>query len=141
MTALYVFLLALAYTLILLFGFRKLTLMLFDRFMAKNSNPVSQFLVASVFCCLFISAWITELIGIHAIFGAFLLGLVIPRGNNMAIKLTEKIEDVIIVGFLPLTEVLLLNPRCRRKRVKSLDDDKQEPKISLKTLCLPEIGS
>lgn len=102
LTALYVFLLALAYALLLLLVFRPLLSRLFNRFLAKSSNPVSQFLVAAVFICIFTSAWITELIGVHAIFGAFLFGLIIPRSHNMAIRLTEKIEDVIIIGFLPL---------------------------------------
>jgi len=97
-----VFLIAIAYTLLLLVGVRRLLQFLFIKMMAHTFNPVTQFLVAGVFCLLFLSAWITELIGIHAIFGAFLFGLVIPRSNNLAIKLTDKIEDVIIVGFLPL---------------------------------------
>jgi Kef-type K+ transport system membrane component KefB len=42
------------------------------------------------------------IIGIHPIFGAFLVGLICPHDGGFAIKLTEKIEDLISVIFLPL---------------------------------------
>jgi len=42
------------------------------------------------------------IIGIHPIFGAFLVGLICPHDGGFAIKLTEKIEDLISVLFLPL---------------------------------------
>ena len=38
----------------------------------------------------------------HAIFGAFVIGLICPHDGGFAIKLTEKIEDIITVIFLPL---------------------------------------
>lgn len=41
-------------------------------------------------------------IGVHAIFGAFLVGLICPHDGGFAIKLTEKIEDLVTVFFLPL---------------------------------------
>ena len=42
------------------------------------------------------------IIGVHPIFGAFLIGLICPHDGGFAIKLTEKIEDLISVLFLPL---------------------------------------
>lgn len=42
------------------------------------------------------------IIGVHPIFGAFLAGLICPHEGGFAIKLTEKIEDLISVLFLPL---------------------------------------
>lgn len=44
----------------------------------------------------------TGIIGVHPIFGAFLAGLICPHEGGFAIKLTEKIEDLISVLFLPL---------------------------------------
>lgn len=38
----------------------------------------------------------------HPIFGAFIAGLICPHEGGFAIKLTEKIEDLISVLFLPL---------------------------------------
>ena len=34
--------------------------------------------------------------------GAFVVGLVVPRQGNLAIALTEKLKDVVSIGFLPL---------------------------------------
>lgn len=42
------------------------------------------------------------IIGVHPIFGAFLAGLICPHEGGFAIKLTEKIEDLVSVLFLPL---------------------------------------
>jgi Kef-type K+ transport system membrane component KefB len=45
---------------------------------------------------------ISGIIGVHPIFGAFLMGLICPHDGGFAIKLTEKIEDLISVLFNPL---------------------------------------
>jgi hypothetical protein len=45
-----------------------------------------------------ISGWFTQIIGVDAIFGAFIAGLIIPRDGDLAIVLTEKIEDVVTVS-------------------------------------------
>ena len=42
------------------------------------------------------------MIGVHAIFGAFVVGLICPHEGGFAIKVTEKIEDLVTVLFLPL---------------------------------------
>lgn len=48
-----------------------------------------------------ISALATELIGIHAIFGAFLLGTVIPHDSEIARAARTRIEDFVSVLLLP----------------------------------------
>ncbi|TGJ98314.1 sodium:proton antiporter [Leptospira langatensis] len=48
------------------------------------------------------SAWITESIGIHALFGAFLAGVVMPDKPKLRTLLAEKVEDVSTAIFLPL---------------------------------------
>ena len=63
------------------------------------------------------SALITELIGIHAIFGGFLLGAVIPHDSHLAKAFRHKLEDVVTILLLPAffaftgirTEIGLLN--------------------------------
>lgn len=42
------------------------------------------------------------IIGIHPIFGAFLAGLICPHDGGFAVQMTNKIEDLISVLFLPL---------------------------------------
>lgn len=50
---------------------------------------------------LFLSCLTTEYIGIHALFGAFLLGAVIPHESRVAHMLTEKIQDFVTILLLP----------------------------------------
>jgi Kef-type K+ transport system membrane component KefB len=49
-----------------------------------------------------ISAMVTERIGVHAMFGAFLFGLIFPRGNVVADWLEEKIGGLTTALMLPL---------------------------------------
>ena len=50
---------------------------------------------------LLVSSLISEYIGIHAIFGAFLLGTLIPHDSAVARQIKYKLEDLVIVLFLP----------------------------------------
>jgi Kef-type K+ transport system membrane component KefB len=56
---------------------------------------------ATVFVALLLSALTTEAIGIHAIFGAFLLGVIIPHDSAVARSFTRKLEPVVTVLLLP----------------------------------------
>jgi Kef-type K+ transport system membrane component KefB len=58
--------------------------------------------IVVVLVLVFTSAWFTEIIGVHAIFGGFVVGVVTPRRKKFAALLTERIEDIIVVVFLPL---------------------------------------
>ena len=64
------------------------------------SRPSSTRL-AIVLSAVLLSALATEWIGIHAIFGAFLLGAIIPHDSRIARELAAKIEDVVVVLLLP----------------------------------------
>lgn len=57
--------------------------------------------IAIFFVGLLISALATEFIGIHAIFGAFLLGAITPHDSRVAKELTDRIEDLVRIMFLP----------------------------------------
>ena len=59
-------------------------------------------IVALVFLLILLSSLITEAIGIHALFGAFMAGVVMPENLNFKRVFTEKIEDVSLVILLPL---------------------------------------
>lgn len=102
LTALYVFLLALGYAILLLFALRPLFRILVDRFLVRYLNPLNHFLLAAIVMCTYLSSWITEIIGINPIFGAFLFGLTVPRCHNLSRTLIAKIEDIIVTAFLPL---------------------------------------
>ncbi|TFL05809.1 potassium:hydrogen antiporter [Pterulicium gracile] len=62
-------------------------------------------------------AFFTDIIGVHAIFGGFLVGLIIPHDNGFAISLTEKLEDLVSILFLPIYFTL----SGLRTDMKSLD--------------------
>jgi Kef-type K+ transport system membrane component KefB len=55
-----------------------------------------------VFIVLLASALTTEAIGIHALFGAFLVGVVIRDDSPLARDLTARLTDAVVVLFLPV---------------------------------------
>jgi Kef-type K+ transport system membrane component KefB len=67
----------------------------------ENHNGLSATTVAVIFAALLVSAWTTEAIGIHAVFGAFLLGVVIPHDSHIAQSLTAGLEQVVTILLLP----------------------------------------
>lgn len=72
------------------------------KYAARHSKPpLSQGAVAVVLLFVLLSALATELIGIHAIFGAFLLGVLIPHDSAIALEFEAKLKDVVAVLLLP----------------------------------------
>src|SRR5215469_4554694 len=69
--------------------------------MYGNRGGLTQGLMAVIFVALLLSSSATELIGIHAIFGAFVLGAMIPHDSQMARELTDQLEDLTVVLLLP----------------------------------------
>ena len=57
--------------------------------------------ITLVFIAMLISALTAEFIGIHAIFGAFLLGAIIPHDSKIAEFFIRKLEDLVTIVFLP----------------------------------------
>lgn len=66
-----------------------------------NRGRLTQGVMAAIFVALLFSASATELIGIHAVFGAFALGAMIPHDSGMARELTDRLEDIVVVLLLP----------------------------------------
>ncbi|MGE5788653.1 MAG: cation:proton antiporter [Myxococcales bacterium] len=64
-------------------------------------KTVSQNAIAVVVVGVLCSTLATEAMGIHAIFGAFLVGAIIPHDSRLAQDLTHKLEDLVVVLFLP----------------------------------------
>ena len=92
--------LVLAYMLFMLLAVRPLL-----RFLGKffqRTETVSKAMMAIVFMVLLVSAYATEVIGIHALFGAFLAGVIMPQEFRFRHIVTEKIEDISLVLLLPL---------------------------------------
>lgn len=100
-TALYVLLVAVGYVLFLVYAVRPAFIWLLTRTGSFQNGP-SQSIVALTVLLVFTSAFFTSIIGVHPIFGAFLIGVICPHDGGFAIKLAEKIEDLVAVFFLPL---------------------------------------
>lgn len=82
-----------------------------------NKEVIDKALVALMFLLLIVSSYFTEILGLHALFGAFIAGVVMPGNVKFRKIMTEKVEDVSLALFLPLffvstglrTEIGLLN--------------------------------
>lgn len=115
MSALVTILLSGMYVLIMLLLIRPLLNAVAKKYTVRET--ISKHIVALVLFTLFLSAWVTEVIGIHALFGAFMAGVIIPDNARFKNIMAEKIEDVSIVLLLPLffvytglrTQIGLLN--------------------------------
>jgi Kef-type K+ transport system membrane component KefB len=67
-----------------------------------RSAHIGERSLALVLVAVLLSAVATEFIGIHAIFGAFLLGSIIPHHSRVAAHATERIADIVRVMLLPV---------------------------------------
>lgn len=68
----------------------------------KKHGEITQGMLAVVMLLLLVSALITEWIGVHALFGAFVAGVIMPKGENFDKSLSAKFEDLTVVLFLPI---------------------------------------
>jgi Kef-type K+ transport system membrane component KefB len=68
---------------------------------ASETRDLSQNGFALVCAALLCSAALTEAIGIHALFGAFLLGALIPHESRLAAQIQAKLGELVPVLLLP----------------------------------------
>lgn len=66
------------------------------------ASSASSHVMAVLLLGLLLAALATEAIGIHALFGAFLFGAMIPHDSEVAKAATNKLTDVVVVLFLPV---------------------------------------
>ena len=115
LSALYIIGLAIVYVLMMLFVVKPFLKRVGDLY--SRSNNLSKPVVAIFFLILIISSYFTEIIGIHALFGAFMTGVIMPDISKFRNIFIEKVEDISIILLLPLffvftglrTEIGLLN--------------------------------
>lgn len=81
---------------------------LLRRFVERRNAPVmlTNNVVAMALLGALGAAWITERIGVHLVFGAFLFGALVPKRDGFARALAEKLEDLVLVLLLPLFFVM-----------------------------------
>ncbi|HET9641872.1 MAG TPA: cation:proton antiporter, partial [Burkholderiaceae bacterium] len=68
---------------------------------ADREGCVSNQVLAVVLVLFMLAAWVTDAIGIHAVFGGFLLGIAMPRGT-LSQGLQEKLEPFAVVFLVPM---------------------------------------
>ena len=68
----------------------------------RHREVLSKSLMGLIFILLMASAYFTEIMSMHALFGAFMLGLVMPENLDFRVIVKEKVEDVALLLFLPL---------------------------------------
>ncbi|HSC88857.1 MAG TPA: cation:proton antiporter, partial [Polyangiaceae bacterium] len=96
-----------AWTTVLAVSFILLMLLVVRPFLRRlgqrlGKEELSHTVVAFILFLLVLSASITEVIGIHALFGAFLFGAILPKDNGLAERLIHRLETVAVVLLLPL---------------------------------------
>ncbi|KAJ8767944.1 hypothetical protein K2173_020884 [Erythroxylum novogranatense] len=69
---------------------------------SPEGEPVKEIYICMTFCLVLAASFATDTIGIHALFGAFVVGILVPKDGPFAGVLIEKIEDIISGLFLPL---------------------------------------
>jgi Kef-type K+ transport system membrane component KefB len=114
-SSLYTLVLLIIYAAVMLYVVRPFLKKLGDAY--RTNELVNKKMMAFIFLMLLISAYATQIIGIHALFGAFLAGVVMPPLTNFRKIVVEKIEDVSVSLLMPLffvftglrTEIGLLN--------------------------------
>ncbi|RXR21266.1 cation/H(+) antiporter [Flavobacterium amnicola] len=99
-SALYVIGLAILYVIMMLFLVKPFLKRVGDLY--SNNDNLSKPVVAIFFLTLIISSYCTEVIGIHALFGAFMTGAIMPDIAKFRNIFIDKVEDVALILLLPL---------------------------------------
>ncbi|HXU36700.1 MAG TPA: cation:proton antiporter [Blastocatellia bacterium] len=89
-----------AFVLVMLFVVRRSLISL--KLLYEKRGGLTADTIAIIFLLVLTSSLITESLGIHALFGAFLAGVVMPRHPKLSEELSQKLEAVVVVLLLPL---------------------------------------
>ena len=89
-----------AFALLMIYGARRLLRQVQVSF-ARNGR-ITENMMAALLLLLLLSAAMTEWLGIHLLFGAFLFGAIRPRDNGFMRAVIEKLESITLVLLLPL---------------------------------------
>ena len=69
--------------------------------MVEREGKLSNTVLAIVLMLFMVAAWMMDAIGIHAVFGGFLLGVAMPRGA-LTRELQKQLEPITVVLLLPM---------------------------------------
>jgi K+:H+ antiporter len=85
---------------VLFLGLKPLLARIIQRY-ASNGRPEGA-LLATLLIGTFASAYITDMLGVHAVFGAFVFGACLPRDDRLLAALIDRIEHVAILILMPI---------------------------------------
>ncbi|CAD6340942.1 unnamed protein product [Miscanthus lutarioriparius] len=68
----------------------------------REGEPIKELHVCATLGIVLAAGFATDVIGIHALFGGFVVGVVVPKDGPFAGMLIEKVEDLVSGIFLPL---------------------------------------
>jgi Kef-type K+ transport system membrane component KefB len=90
----------LSFFLVMVFGVKRLV----TRFAVKfhDLGEITDDAVAAIVLLVLASAMMTELLGVHLLFGAFLLGVIMPKDPDFVRHVLNKFESVTVVLLMPL---------------------------------------
>lgn len=75
------------------------------RWMAQRcpeGEPVDEMYICATLAAVLAAGFVTDAIGIHALFGSFVMGILVPKEGPFASALVEKVEDLVSGLLLPL---------------------------------------
>ena len=90
----------LAFGLVMIYGVRKL-LRGFER-VFREKGALSENLMAFMLLLVLVSALCTEYLGIHLLFGAFLMGAIMPKQRHFVRYVLDRFETITVTLLLPL---------------------------------------
>ncbi|KAL2347997.1 hypothetical protein Fmac_001997 [Flemingia macrophylla] len=67
-----------------------------------EGEPVEEVYICATLAAVLAAGFVTDSIGIHAMFGAFVVGVLVPKDGPFTSALVEKVEDLVSGLFLPL---------------------------------------
>lgn len=89
-----------ALTLVIFLGLKPLIAAILARY-ASDGRPAGA-LLATLLIGTFTCAYLTEILNVHPVFGAFLFGACLPRDDRLLAALIERIEHVAILVLMPI---------------------------------------
>lgn len=99
LASLWVILSSIAFVVFCIFIIRPLVSWMIKR--TPEGEAISEFYICLILTGVMIAGFVTDAIGTHSVFGAFVFGLVIPNGP-LGVTLIEKLEDFVSGLLLPL---------------------------------------
>jgi Kef-type K+ transport system membrane component KefB len=88
-----------AYLAFMLFVLRPLLKRLLVQHADARKNDMA---IALLLVCMLASSWATEWLGIHALFGAFFAGVIVPKENGFTEDITKRLQLPVVVLLIPL---------------------------------------